>query len=128
MALSHWLISLVTFVDPNCSSVKYILKGTSASVYQFGSGRVFCNVTIRTDPGVRIRLYAEFFNTGLFLVVLLILVHFSAHFLPSTDRSVVNSMKFQVVSINWSDEVTDFGNTWEVAFVCTISLTLFSLI
>ena len=66
-------ISLATFVDSICPSVKYIVKGSIASVYQFGGGREFCYVTIRTDPRLRISLYAEFFNTGLFGQFLLIL-------------------------------------------------------
>ena len=56
----------MSFEDESCPSVKVTMNGTSASVYQFGSGRVFCDVTIRTDPRLRINLLAEFFKTGLF--------------------------------------------------------------
>ena len=62
-------IIYMSFKGKKCPSVKVAMNGTSASIYQFGSGREFCDVTIRTDPKLRINLFAEFFNTGLFVSV-----------------------------------------------------------
>ena len=72
----------ITFTDVSCPSVKYIVNGSTGSLYQFGSGRVFCNVTIRTDPRLRVNLYAEFFNTGLSHLFCEIVSSMFSSFLP----------------------------------------------